>query len=158
MKVRAAGFSLIELLAAAAIIGVLATVAVPVMETVQRREKERELRTGLRDIRNAIDAYKAATDAGRISKAKDDSGYPPSLAILASGVTDLQNSSGPKLYFLRRVPRDPFCPDASASPPNSWGLRSFAASPESPQAGKDVFDVYSRSGKQGLNGVPYAEW
>jgi general secretion pathway protein G len=91
---RSKGFSLIELLAAAAIIGVLATVAVPVMETVQRRGKERELRTALREMRNAIDAYKAAADIGRVAKEKDASGYPPSLAVLASGVTDLKNETG----------------------------------------------------------------
>lgn len=155
---RARGFSLIELLAAAAIIGVLATVALPVMETVQRRAKERELRMALRDIRTAIDAYKAAADSGRIAKATDDSGYPPSLAILAAGVTDAKNSAGPKIYFLRRVPRDPFYPDATVTSAATWGLRSFTSSAEDPQAGKDVFDVYSKSGKQGLNGVPYAEW
>lgn len=155
---RQAGFSLIELLAAAAIMGILATVAVPVIETTLRRSKERELRTALREIRTAIDAYKAAADSGRIAKEAGESGYPHSLVELSSGVKNAQNESGPPLYFLRRIPRDPFGPKPQASAVESWGLRSFDSSAESPQAGKDVFDVYSTSQKEGLNGVPYSEW
>jgi general secretion pathway protein G len=155
---RQRGFSLIELLAAAAIMGILATVAVPVIETTLRRQKERELRTALRDIRSAIDAYKALADAGRIAKDLGDSGYPPSLQDLAAGVKDKQNQSAPPIYFLRRIPRDPFSPDPKAAPVDSWGLRSSASDADAPQAGQDVFDVYSRSSREGLNGVPYAEW
>ena len=155
---RASGFSLIELLVAATIIGVLATVAVPVVETTQRRAKEKELRTALRDIRNAIDAYKAAADGGRVAKAKDDTGYPPTLADLASGVPDLKSEGGAMIYFLRRIPRDPFNSDRSIPAANTWGLRSFSSPAERPKAGKDVFDVYSGSEKEGLNGVPYSEW
>lgn len=155
---KATGFSLIELLAAAAIIGVLASVAVPVMETTQRRAKERQLRTSLRDMRNAIDAYKAAWDAGKIAKKLEDSGYPKSLTDLTAGIKDTSNSNGPKIYFLRRIPRDPFNPDQSVAPAESWGLRSFESDADQPKAGKDVFDVYSKSPKEGLNGVPYSEW
>lgn len=152
------GFSLIELLAAAAIMGILATVAVPVIETTQRRAKERELRTALREIRTAIDAYKAASDSGRIAKGPGDTGYPPSLVELSAGVKNAQDPSGPPLYFLRRIPRDPFGMDPKGPAVESWGLRSFDSPPEAPQAGDDVFDVYSTSSKEGLNGIPYAEW
>lgn len=155
---RHAGFSLIELLAAAAIMGILATVAVPVIETTQRRAKERELRSALRDIRTAIDAYKVAADSGRVAKETGESGYPPNLAELTAGVKNLKDPSGPPLYFLRRIPRDPFSPDPKASAVESWGLRSFDSPPESPKAGKDVFDVYSTSPKEGMNGVPYSDW
>ncbi|WP_374581721.1 type II secretion system protein [Pseudoduganella sp.] len=152
------GFSLIELLAAAAIMGILAAVAVPVMETTLRREKERALRTALRDIRGAIDAYKAAVDAGRIAKVNGGTGYPPGLVDLAAGVKDLSNPSGPPVFFLRKVPRDPFHPDAKTPAASSWGLRDSASEPDAPKAGKDVFDVYSTSTREGLNGVPYSEW
>ncbi|MGB9991951.1 type IV pilin protein [Massilia sp. SM-13] len=154
---RLGGFSLIELLAAAAILGVLATVAVPVLETTMRRQKEQALRTALRDIRHGIDAYKLAADAGRIKTTSADSGYPKTLTDLTAGITDEKNQSGPKLYFLRRIPRDPFA-DPALSAIDSWKKRKFDSPPEAPVEGNDVFDVYSRSPLKGLNGVPYAEW
>jgi general secretion pathway protein G len=154
---RVGGFSLIELLAAAAILGVLATVAVPVLETTMRRQKEQALRTALRDIRRGIDAYKLAADAGRIKVTASESGYPKTLTDLTAGIPDEQNQSGPKLYFLRRIPRDPFA-DPALSAIDSWKKRKFDSPPEAPVEGTDVFDVYSRSTLKGLNGVPYAEW
>lgn len=151
------GFTLVELLASVAILGTLATIAVPAVELSVRREKERELRVALRDIRQAIDHYKLASAAGRIAVAPEQSGYPPSLIELVAGVNDL-NHVPHKIYFIRRIPRDPFNPDMKVSAIDSWGLRSFQSPPEHPVAGSDVFDVYSTSLKTGLNGVPYAEW
>lgn len=155
---RLGGFSFLELLAAAAIVGLLATVAVPFVETTVKRQKERELRTALRDMRQAIDAYKQAVVTGHIATKDGLSGYPPSLTELTGGVQDLAKKDGPKLYFLRRIPRDPFFTDASVAAIDTWGKRSFASEPDHPQPGDDVFDVYSLSTKTGLNGVPYAEW
>lgn len=155
---RRAGFSLIELLVAAAILALLATVAVPVIETTVQREKERQLRQALRDIRGAIDAYKQAAASGHIFTKPDDSGYPPSLLDLAAGVDDQANKTGPKLYFLRRIPRDPFFGDLSVAPSDTWAKRSFDSPPDSPHEGADVFDVYSTSALTGLNGQPYREW
>lgn len=154
---RLGGFSLIELLAAAAILGVLATVAVPVLETTMRRQKEHALRTALRDIRRGIDAYKLATEGGHIKIKSSDSGYPKNLTDLTAGIVDELNQSGPKLYFLRRIPRDPFA-DSALSAVDSWQRRRFDSPPEAPVAGEDVFDVYSSSTLTGLNGVPYAQW
>lgn len=154
---RHAGFSLIELLAAAAILGVLATVAMPVMETTMRRQKEQALRIALRDIRQAIDAYKLAADGGRIVVASDESGYPGSLSDLTAGLNDEKNPGGPKMYFLRRVPRDPFA-DPAMTAIDSWRKRRFDSPSDAPVEGDDVFDVYSRSPLTGLNGVPYAQW
>ena len=127
-------------------------------ETTQRRAKECELRTALRDIRGAIDAYKAAVDAGKIARQPDESGYPKTLSDLSAGVPDVSSTSGAKLYFLRRIPRDPFNGDRGVAAVNSWRLRSFASPPDAPRDGKDVFDVYSTSTREGLNGVPYSEW
>jgi general secretion pathway protein G len=157
MKRPGRGFSLIELLAAAAILGLLASVAVPFVETAIKREKEQALRIALRDIRQAIDAYKQATAAGQITVAKDASGYPPTLTDLVAGSEDAAKP-GRKLYFLRRIPRDPFYPDATTGAVDTWGLRSFDSPADHPKKGDDVFDVYSTSGKTGLNGVPYGEW
>lgn len=154
---RAGGFSLIELLAAAAILGLLASVAVPFVETTIKRQKERELRVALNDLRRGIDAYKAAVTGGSIIVGADASGYPPTLVDLVVGVADAKNDGKP-LYFLRRIPRDPFYPDPRAAAVDTWGLRSFASSSEKPSKGDDVFDVYSTSSKTGLNGVPYKEW
>jgi general secretion pathway protein G len=152
------GFSLIELLAAAAILGVLAAVAVPVIETTVRRDKERELRKALRDIRGAIDAYKQATASGHVASKLEDSGYPHDLLDLVVGVEDQTNKNGSKLYFLRRIPRDPFASDLSIPAADTWGKRSFDSSPDAPHQGADVFDVYSTSPLTGMNGQAYREW
>jgi general secretion pathway protein G len=148
---NARGFTLIELLITVTILALLASVALPLAELAVQRGKEKELRQSLREIREAIDAYKHAADEGRVERPADASGYPPTLAALADGVPDKKKTDGSKLYFLRRVPRDPMG-DAD------WGLRSYASSAQDPQPGKDVYDVYSRSEDTGLNGVPYKQW
>jgi general secretion pathway protein G len=154
---RSAGFTLIELVVAVAIVGVLAMMAVPLLEMGVQRQKEGELRTALRQIRSAIDTYHQAVLDKKIEAAADASGYPPDLAVLTQGVTDITSANGKKLYFLRRLPKDPFAPEED-SPADSWGKRSYASPPDAPQEGEDVFDVYSRSERVGLNGVPYREW
>lgn len=146
------GFTLIELLITVTIVALLASVALPLAEVTVQRGKEQDLRRSLREIRTAIDAYKRASDEGIIEKAADASGYPPSLEALVEGVPDRRKPDMPKLYFLRRVPKDPFVEDGT------WGLRSYASPPGEPQPGKDVFDVYSLSEGTGLNGIPYREW
>ena len=158
MLAASRGFSLIELLAAAAILGVLATVAVPVVETTVRREKERELRQALRDIRRGIDAYREAVARRSIVVKIEESGYPPRLEALTEGIVDEKNTGGPRLVFLRRIPRDPFYPDHKAPAASTWGKREYASPEDAPREGADVFDVYSRSEQTGLNGVPYAQW
>lgn len=155
---RSGGFTFIELLASAAIIGLLASIAVPMVQTTVKRQKEHDLRLALREIRQGIDAYKQAATAGRIAVPQDQSGYPPSLLTLVQGVEDASRPEHPKLYFLRRIPRDPFFPDPSVKAADTWNLRSFASPPERPEAGDDVFDVYTKSPLTGLNGVPYREW
>lgn len=152
------GFTLIEMVVVVAILGILASVVFPMAKMVSRRAQESELRLALRQIRNALDAYKEAAENGMITKNVDESGYPHSLEELADGVVDKTSVNGRKLYFLRRVPRDPTNLDRSLSAAQTWGVRSYASPPDNPSPGKDVFDVFSLSEYDGLNGVPYREW
>lgn len=154
---RPRGFTIVELVVTVAILGLLAAMAAPLTETVMRRAREQELKAALVEIRNAIDAYKDAADGGRVAKAAGESGYPASLDVLVNGVVDRQSAGGAKLYFLRRIPRDPFAP-AGVPAGGTWGLRSFDSPPDAPRAGKDVFDVRSLSEGRGLDGTPYREW
>ena len=153
-----AGFTLIELVITVAIVAILASGLIPLTQLAAQRSKEQDLRLSLRDIRTAIDAYKKALDDGRIEKKVDQTGYPPKLDVLVDGVKDMKTPDGTKIYFLRRIPRDPFFEDSTVAAAKTWGLRSYASPPDDPREGDDVFDVYSLSGKVGLNGVPYKDW
>ncbi len=152
------GFTLIELMVTLTILAVLATVALPLSQVASTRNREEELRRALWQIRTAIDQYKLAADSGKINKSLEDSGYPESLNVLVDGVKDLKDPGGRKIYFLRRMPRDPFCDCPSKNNAQTWGLRSYASPPEAPAEGRDVYDVYSLSKNIGLNGVSYREW
>jgi general secretion pathway protein G len=153
----ARGFTLIELLITVAILALLAGGAMTFADIAVKRSREQELRAALRDIRLAIDAYKAAADAGRVKKASDETGYPPSLLVLTEGVPDATKPAATKLYFLRRLPRDPMA-DASLPAEATWGVRSYESDPDNPRPGRDIFDVYSLSPKESLGGRPYREW
>ncbi len=153
------GFTLIELMVTMAIIALLSTIALPMGELAVQRNKEQELRTALRQIRTAIDNYKKAGDEGRIATVVGKSGYPASLSLLADGVDDLSDTSGKsKIYFLRRIPRDPFDLDTNHTAAESWGKRSYSSNPADPQEGDDVYDVYTRSERKDLRGIPLREW
>lgn len=152
------GFTLVELVISVAIVSLLATLAVPVAEVAVQRSKEQELRASLRQIREALDAYKHAVDEGRIMIKAGDSGYPPVLGDLVNGVQDARNPNGAKLYFLRRIPRDPLYSSRMVPPEQTWGVRSYASSHDDPVEGDDVFDVYSQASGKGLNGIAYREW
>jgi len=153
------GFTLIELLVTVAIVGVLASVVLPMMELVVQRNKEQDLRIALREIRSGLDAYRLAVQEGRVAHSPTVSGYPPSLNSLVEGVEDARSpSSKSRIYFIRRIPRDPFSTETDSTTDKQWGIRSYASSANSPDEGEDVYDVYSRSSGVGLNGVAYRDW
>ncbi len=152
------GFTFIELMMTLAIMATLALVAVPLGQVASQRAKERDLRSALIEIREALDAYKLAADTGRIEKKIDESGYPKTLDDLVNGVPDQRNPAKPLIFFLRRIPRDPFYIGPAKTASDTWRKRSYGSAPDSPSEGDDVFDVFSSSEKLGLNGVPLKEW
>ena len=153
------GFTLIELVVTVAIVALLSTLAFPLAEVVVKRNKEQELRLALREIRSALDAYKQAVDEGRVEHSVEKSSYPESLKVLVDGVPDLGSPDRKKrIYFLRRLPRDPMFTDASRPADETWGKRSYESSYDAPEEGADVYDVYSLAQGSGLNGIPYRDW
>jgi general secretion pathway protein G len=155
---RPRGFSLIELLVVVSIVAILAMIGLPLSELAHKRTQEEELRQSLRSIRSALDDYKKAVDMGHIARAVGNSGYPLNLDALVDGVPDVQSPSNEKLFFLRRLPRDPFASSEIVNAADTWGLRSYDSTAQAPKDGKDVFDVYSKSNEIGMNGIPYRQW
>lgn len=149
------GFTLLELIITLAILSIAVAGAVPVMKTAVKRQREIELRRSLREIRQAIDAYKAACDSKRISELErnsaDDMCYPPSLEILVEGVMPAGTQTD-KLKFLRRIPEDPM----TAS--TKWGTRAVQDEGKSSGGGQNVFDVFTKSEATALDGSKYKEW
>lgn len=157
---RIRGFTLIELLVTLALIGIAAAVALPFGSLMQTRAKEAELRVALRTIRQALDNYKAAADAGLIDKPTGSSGYPASLDVLAQGVprSAAAGFSATPMVFLRRVPRDPFYGDREAPPSQTWNVRSYGSLEGDFRSGADVFDISSKSSAVGLDGSKVSDW
>ena len=146
---RARGVTLIELIVAITIIGILIGAAMPVAKIAVKREKERELRRALWEMRDAIDRYKDAADRGAFQIKLGSEGYPPDLQTLVEGV-DVQ---GKKVRFLRRVPKDPMTGSTE------WQLHSLQDDPKSNSwGGQNVFDVTSKSQGTAIDGTHYNEW
>lgn len=141
-----------------AILGVLAVLALPLAQVEIQRGKEQDLRRALREIRHGIDDYKRAAGEGRILNPAGSTGYPKDLDVLVKGVVDQRDPKHPKIFFLRRIPRDPMQAVDAISDAGSWGKRSYASEASDPQEGDDVYDVHSTSTKIGLNGVAYSKW
>jgi len=149
---------MVEMLAVLVIVGVLASIGLPLADITHKRRQEEELRSALREIRSALDAYKKATEEGRIARIAGASGYPPNLDLLVTGVVNARSPSRERIYLLRRIPRDPFSTEVDRPASKTWGLRSYLSPPEDPREGDDVFDVYSLSTEAGMNGIPYRQW
>ena len=147
-----AGMTLLELVMACAILMVLASAAVPLARMTVKRQRETELRRGLREIRTAIDRYKDAADRNQVRVEVGTEGYPPDLETLVKG-GKVGPSGDRRLRFLRKIPVDPMTGRAE------WGLRAVQDEPDSTSwGGKNVFDVYSRSTGKALDGTSYADW
>lgn len=143
------GFTLIELIVATAILVILTGLAVPMARVSIKRERERELRHDLWELRDAIDRYKDAADRGGFQIKVGSEGYPPDLDTLVNGV----DVGGKKLRFLRKIPTDPMTGNTE------WGLRAMQDDPTSDSwGGQNVFDVFTKSQGTGLDGTPYKEW
>lgn len=152
------GFTLIELVVTVLIVAILATGAAPIMQTTMQRNKEMELRQALRQIRDAIDAYKKSVDDGKVKKTIDQSGYPVSLEVLEQGVVNQTDPKSRVIKFIRRIPRDPMNNNADLKPSETWGKRSYQSEAASPTEGVDVYDVYSLSSRKAINGTMYSSW
>jgi len=143
------GFTLLELIIATAILVVLSTMAVPLARLTIQREKERQLRFDLWEMRDAIDRYKDAADRQAFQIKVDSQGYPPDLETLVKGV----DVGGKKVRFLRQIPVDPM------TGTTEWGLRSMQDDPDSDSwGGQSVFDVHTKSDGTGLDGTKYKDW
>jgi general secretion pathway protein G len=146
---REHGLTLVELIVTVTILAILASAAIPIARFQVKREKERELRRDLWEMRDAIDRYKDAADKGAIQVKLESQGYPPDLQTLVNGV-DVQSK---KLRFLRHIPVDPMTGNTD------WGLRSTQDDPKSDSwGGQNVFDVYSKSTDTALDGTKYSDW
>lgn len=140
---------MIELITAIAIIGILTGMALPIVRVHIQREKERELRRYLWEMRDAIDRYKDAADNGKFQTKVGSENYPPDLETLVNGV----DIGGKKVRFLRRIPVDPMTGKAE------WGMRSMQDDPDSDSwGGQNVFDVFTKSEGTALDGTKYKEW
>jgi general secretion pathway protein G len=152
------GLTLVELVVAFSILLILTTMAVPMARYQVRRQRERELRADLEDVRHAIDRYKDMCDQGKIQSASPDAYcYPPSLEVLVEGVKLNNTIAGlgetGKMRFLRRIPKDPMTGDTD------WGKRSMQDEPTSDSwGGQNVFDVYSKTTDKAGDGTAYSEW
>ncbi len=149
----ARGFTLLEMIVTATVLLILASAVVPMAKNGLKRQRELELRRALREMRTAIDNYKAAAEQQRIKPPPPENmGYPENLDVLVDGVEVTGRATG-KLRFLRRVPVDPMTGKAE------WGMRSTNDDPKSTSwGGGHVFDVYTNSPGVGMNGVAYKEW
>ena len=149
-----AGMSLLELIVACSILMILSSMALPIAKFTVIRQREKELREDLRDMRRAIDKYKDLADQQKIRVELGSEGYPPDMDTLVKGVpVGGSGAAGKNMRFLRRVPKDPM------TGRTEWGMRSVQDDPDSTSwGGKNVFDVYSKSSGTALDGTKYSDW
>jgi len=144
------GFTLLELIVAATILSILTLMALPLARVTIQREREKQLRQALWEMRDAIDRYKDAGDRGAFQPKLDSMGYPPDLETLVKGV---EIQGGKKVRFLRSIPIDPMTKS------KEWGMRSMQDDPDSDSwGGQGVFDVFTKSEGTALDGTKYKDW
>lgn len=144
------GFTLLELIVAATILSILTLMALPLARITIQREKEKQLRQALWQMRDAIDRYKEAADQNKFQTKVDSMNYPPDMDTLVKGV---EAQGGKKIRFLRSVPIDPMTKS------KEWGMRSMQDDPDSDSwGGQNIFDVYTKSEGTGLDGTKYKDW
>jgi general secretion pathway protein G len=150
------GYTFVELITVTAILLILAGIAAPLLQVASQRQREAELRRALREMRTAIDRYKDAADQQVIAPSElkpENQGYPPDLETLVEGVTRNNDATNTPLKFLRRVPIDPMTSSTE------WGMRSYQDKPDSTSwGGQNIFDVYTKSDGEGLDGTKYKDW
>lgn len=152
------GFTLIEVMVTLTLLATLAVAAIPMVQRHHQQQNEYLLRESLRQIRGALDQFSQVVQEGRIESSTEGSYYPTYLEQLVEGVVDKTSPNKTKIYFLRSIPRDPFCNCDSLSDAETWRMRSSTQPPDDFTGGKDIFDIRSRSHATGLNGVPYEKW
>jgi len=169
------GLTVLELLIVVTLLAILVSVAMPLSRASAKREKEIALRQALREMRDAIDQFKADWEAKKISRLESDAdivnsatGYPAHLDVLVTGAPRASIGSAdpfedrpderPKIYYLRRLPKDPFYSPQDQDVPE-WGMRCYEEDPDDlVWCGKDIYDVFSLSDKTGINGIAYSMW
>ena len=151
-KLTPRGFTLVELIVTVAVIAILVGMALPLARNSLKREREIQLRQNLREIRQAIDKFKDASDGGRIEMPQDTEGYPQTLDVMVDGV-QLIGQAGKTIKFLRKIPTDPMTNSTD------WGMRSFQDEPTAGSwGGQNVFDVYTKSDGIAFDGTRYKDW
>jgi general secretion pathway protein G len=152
----ARGYTFVELIVVTTIVLILASAVQPLARVAIQRQKEAELRRVLREMRDAIDKFKDAADAQMIPTTElkpNSEGYPPDLETLVDGVSVMNDASGRKLKFLRRIPVDPMTGE------QEWGMRSYQDKPDATRwGGQNVYDVFSTSEGTALDGTKYKDW
>jgi general secretion pathway protein G len=124
------GFTLIELMIVMAIIGILATLAIPSFVSAVKHAREAVLREDLHVIRASIDSY--TMDKQKAPQSLDD--------LVQSG-------------YLKEIPEDPMTHSK-----DTWVTDQSQNMYSLDQTEPGIDEVHSGSDEQGSNGQAYSTW